>query len=61
MGCAKVTPRYNTPPMDVKASDIPFVARKRELEKLERLLGRALQSQMQVAMSPATRESANRP
>jgi len=36
--------------MDATNPEITFVARKRELEKLERLLGRALQSQMQVAM-----------
>lgn len=36
--------------MDAKANDVPFVARTRELEKLDRLLGRALQGQMQVAM-----------
>ena len=36
--------------MDAKVTDVPFVARSRELEKLERLLGRALQGQMQVAM-----------
>ncbi|MEO6062117.1 MAG: AAA family ATPase [Thermoflexales bacterium] len=36
--------------MDAKTTEVPFVARTRELEKLERLLGRALQSHMQVVM-----------
>ena len=36
--------------MDAKATEVPFVARTRELEKLDRLLGRALQGHMQVVM-----------